>query len=307
MFGKQSLGLEISHDGLKMVSVSGKRTAPKLNSFSVHDFPDETVKFSFKELNITNPARFTSIIRETYVKLLSPATRVSLSLPDSLGRVMLLNLETRFKNKQEGADVIRWKLKKNFPLDIDSIHLDYQILGESETGEMVTLVSTITKRIVNQYEELLLESGLEPSHIDFTTFNLYRLFSERLEISDNSVFLSFFGESLSITIFYEGILAFYRSKEIRSGRFEAERIFREINSSLLAYRNSHPGQVFNDVFCATSLDETKDFSVIVAEATGVEPAWLHAGDFVVGKNGVSCNGKTLQNLSPALGAAMRSL
>lgn len=307
MFNKQSLGLEISHDGLKMSLVGGKHRSPKLNAFSAHDFPAETIHFSFRELNVANPARFVSIVRETYAKLLTSVNRVSLSLPDCIGRVMLLNLETRFKNRQEGVDLIRWKLKKNFPLDIDSIHLDYQILRETETGGMITLVSVITKQIVNQYEDLLNESGLEPDQIDFTTFNLYRLFYERLNLSENSAFISFFGGILSITVFYEGIIEFYRSKEISTGEFEAERIYREINNTLLVYRNNHPGRVFDELFCASSIDDDKNFSAILSEITDMEPHPLHAGDFITGKNGVFCSGATLQSLSPALGAALRSL
>jgi type IV pilus assembly protein PilM len=241
------------------------------------------------------------------LKLISPLTRVSLSLPDSAGRVMLLDLETRFKSRQEGADIIRWKLKKNFPFDIENIYLDYQILSESETGGMLTLVSVITKQVVTQYEDLLLEAGLEPVFIDFSTFNLYRLYSQRLEISANSAFITYFAGSVSITAFHEGILAFYRSKEIPSEKFEADRIFREISNSLLLYKNSHPGYIFDDVYCATSLDDSKNFSSIVAEVVGMEPFPLNAGDFITGKNGINCAGKTLQNLSPALGAAIRNL
>jgi type IV pilus assembly protein PilM len=58
---------------------------------------------------------------------------------------------------------------------------------------MLTLVSVITKEIINQYEDLLVEAGLEPNRIDFSTFNLYRLFSDRLEISENSAFFTYFG------------------------------------------------------------------------------------------------------------------
>jgi type IV pilus assembly protein PilM len=307
MFKRQSLGLEISRDGLKMVVLGGKRTAPKLISFSANRFPDETVRFSFKEPNVTNPAHFVRTIRENHLKLLTTSARVSVSLPDSVGRAMILDLDTRFKSKQEGAEIIRWKLKKGFPLDIDSIHIDYQVLRESESGGMMTLVSAITKEIINQYEDLLVEAGLEPNRIDFTTFNLYRLFSDRLEISENSAFLTYFGGILSITVFYEGILEFFRAKELAMGTFNAERIFREINSSLAVYRSNHPGHLFNEVFYAAPLHAVSDFSTLIAEATGIEPFRLQAGDFLTGSNGLFCNGETLQSLSPAIGAAKRNL
>ncbi len=307
MFERQSLGLEISHTGLQMAVLSGSRKAPKLAAYSTKDFPEGAIQISFKELNVTDPARFVHAVRETQLKLLSPLTHVSVSLPDSAGRVMILDLETRFKNRQEGADIIRWKLKKNFPLDIDNIYLDYQILTESETGGMLTLVSTITKQVITQYEDLLLEAGLEPAYIDFSTFNLYRLFCQRLELSANSALITYFAGSVSITAFHEGVLAFYRSKEIHSEKFETERIFREISNSLLLYKNNHPGYIFDEVFCSTAFDDSKEFSSIIAEITGVEPFSLNTGDIVAGKNGISCSGRTLQKLSPALGAAIRNL
>lgn len=307
MFAKQALGLEISREGLRMVAVRGKRKLPALNVYSTHDFPEETVQFSFKELNITNPARFVGAVRETYARLQSSATRVSLSLPDSVGRVMLIDLETRFKNKREGIDLIRWKLKKGFPVDIDGINLDYQILRENESGGILTLVSVITRQVINQYEDLLLEAGLEPSHIDFNTFNLYRLFSERLGLSEDGAFITFYGGIVSITVFHEGILEFYRAKEIPSAMYEEERMFREISNSLLVYKKNNPGHSFSEVFCSAPLEEMKDFRRIVAEATEMEPSRLHAADFVSGGNGVFCDGNTLQSLSPALGAAMRNL
>jgi type IV pilus assembly protein PilM len=191
MFDRQSLGMEISHKGLQTVVLSGSRKNPKLAAYSAKDFPEGIIQTSFKELNVTDPVRFVKTIRETCLKLLSPLTRVSLSLPDSAGRVMLLDLETRFRSRQEGVDIIRWKLKKNFPLDIENIFLDYQILKESETGGMLTLVSVITKQVITQYEDLLLEAGLEPVFIDFATFNIYRFFCQRLEISPNSAFIRF--------------------------------------------------------------------------------------------------------------------
>src|SRR6266496_6801331 len=98
LFDKQSLGMEISSAGLKMVVADGKRDYPRLDSFSTSALSSDTMHFSFKELNILDTAHFTSRVRETYVKLLTKQNRVSLSLPDAVGRVMILGLETRFKN-----------------------------------------------------------------------------------------------------------------------------------------------------------------------------------------------------------------
>jgi type IV pilus assembly protein PilM len=99
-----------------------------------------------REQNVINPAHFVSKIREAYLKLLAGTGRISVSLPDTIGRVFVLDLETRFKTRAEGADMVRWKLKKSFPFDINEMHLDYQVLQERDSGEVSTLVSLISRR-----------------------------------------------------------------------------------------------------------------------------------------------------------------
>jgi len=307
LFASQVLGIEITHDGLRMALVGGKRSAPRLDAFGVGRFPPETVRSSIREPNVLNPAVFVEKIRETYLLLLTKTKRVSLSLPDAAGRVVLLDLETRFKNKDEGADIIRWKLKKSFPYEIQDAHLDYQVIQEKESGEISTLVSLVARQVVTQYEELLLEAGLQPNKIDFTSFNLYRLFARRFELADDYAFLSFYGGTLGIMIFAGGTLAFHRVKEIPGGRFDVHRAFREISSSLLVFKEKQSANPLSEVFCSITKEERDAFRSVVNEATGLEPVWLDTERLVNCGSSVSADSSTLFSLSGAVGAAVRDL
>ena len=113
LFSKKALGLEICADGARIALVEGGRM-PALSAYGSASFPADTVRFSLKESNVLNPAAFVAAVREMYLKLLTRVRRVSVSLPDSAGRAMILDVETRFKSRDEGADITRWKMKKNF-------------------------------------------------------------------------------------------------------------------------------------------------------------------------------------------------
>ncbi|KAF0218292.1 MAG: type IV pilus assembly protein [Geobacteraceae bacterium] len=307
LFAKKALGIEISQEGVKMALVGGKRDLLSLDAYGAAPFPADTVKFSLREANIHNPAAFVAGIRETYLKLLTSTVRASVSLPDSIGRVMLMDLETRFKSKAEGADIIRWKLKKSFPFDINEAHLDYQVLRENDSGEISALVSLISRQVLNQYEDLFAEAGLQPNRIDFTTFNLFNLFSKRLELAENAAVMICYGEVISIMIFYGGTLEFYRTKDIPGGMIEANRVFREISNSLLVYGDRHPGHSMQEVFCIAYNEDAEAFSAVVTEATGLEPVLLDVERIVARKNGFAADRKTLHTLTAALGAAIRNL
>ena len=307
LFSTKSIGLEICQEEARFALVGGKRGYPRLDACFMSPFPSETVRLSTKEPNVLNPSAFIAVVRDTYLRLLTDNKRVSVSLPDAIGRIMLLDLETRFKSKDEGRDIIRWKLKKSIPFDINEVHLDYQVLEEKETGEISTLVSLISRQVVTQFEELLLEAGLEANRIDFTTFNRYRLFAERLDLTANAAFITFFGKAVSILVFKSGILEFYRSKELAGGTMDADRVFREINSSLLVYREKYPGHVVNQAFCGASFEDLEILRSVVAEVTGLEPVSLDVERVLSRKNGLTADNRTLSLITAALGAATRNL
>jgi type IV pilus assembly protein PilM len=307
IFTEKALGLEICNDGARIALVEGKRAMPGLTAYGAASFPAGTVKFSLRENNIQNPAAFVATVREMYLKLLTNVRQVSVSLPDSTGRVILLDVETRFKSRDEGADIIRWKLKKNFPYDINEAHLDYQVIQERETGEISLLVSLIARQVVLQYEDLLIEAGLEPNRIDFTTFNLYHLFSQRLELAGNSFLITRHGGVLGILIFYDGMLEFCRAKELPGSNPDANRIFRELNSSFLVHQEKYPSHSSTEAFCIYSADDAEAFCALVTEATSLEPVLLDVERAVSRGKCPNVDKKTLRELTAALGAAARNL
>jgi type IV pilus assembly protein PilM len=307
LFARNALGIEIAQDGLKMALVGGKKGALRLDAFGIAPFPADTMRFSLKEPNVLNPEAFVAKVRETYLLLLGKTTRVSLSLPDAAGRVVILDLETRFRSRHEGADIIRWKLKKSFPFDVQEAHLDFQVLQEKDTGEISVLAALVSQQVVHQYEDLLVEAGLQPNNIDFTTFNMYRLFAERFDLSDDYVFLAFHSGVVSVLIFTAGVISFYRAKEMPGGPFDANRLFREISSSLLVYQEKESARPLKEVYYVVAREQRDAFHSVVSEATGLEPVWLDVGRLVSSGAGVSADGSAFHSLTGALGAAMRNL
>ena len=299
---KKGLGLELSSQGVSFALVSGGKSLRLEAGLSLPLTPG-TLQLSRREPNVINPQAFVGKLREAHLRLLTRERTVSVSLPEATGRVMLLDLEARFKSREEGLDIIRWKLKKSFPFDISTVHLDYQTLAVRENGSISLLVSLISRSVVTQYEELLIEAGLEPKFIDFSSFNLYRLFSPRLELSDNGAFISYYRGALTVLIFHDGVLSFYRTKETTG---ETQNLYREVNSSFLVYHDKHPGQVVSEVFCLAGVDEAEVFRSLVAEASGLEPVLLDLDRVVSADPGLGLDKPALHALAGSLGAAVRS-
>ena len=307
IFKRQSLGLEIGRTGFRMAVVGGSPGRLLLKGWQAGDFGAEVLRLSFREPNLLDRSAFISTLRDAWLRLLTRETRVAVALPDAVGRTMLVDLDTRLRSKAEGVDLIRWKLKKNLPVDMGNVHLDYQVVAERDDGTLSVLASIIARDVICQYEEAIQEAGLIPGQLEFCTFSLHRLFADRFALADQCGVVMLHAGTLSLMLFRGGVPDFVRTKELTGDVVDANRLFRELNSSFLVYRDKVPGQYLDELFYLASDTDYPGFAAVLAEASGVEPKRLEIGRFISPASGIVCDQQTLSLVSAAAGAAARSL
>lgn len=306
IFVNKSLGLEIFPNGIAFVLASGKKSAPQIERYEIVRFPGDVIKPSLKEVNILEPSVLRSALSSSHDLMLTKIKRVSLSIPDAAGRVLLVDVEMPLKNKAEGMDHVRWKLKKSFPIDLNDVHLDYQVIRQDSNGSSLVLVGLVSKMVINEYEETLLDIGLEPELIDFSSFNLHRLFSPRLEIQDHLTFVSLYRGSLSVHIFQDGSLDFSRHKSLWPKGLDPARLYREINSSLVVYSDTKGGWKPRTVCYYAATEEREVLRDVLFEVLGAEPVLMDT-DALVNSSRQPIDRKMICDVASALGAASRSL
>jgi type IV pilus assembly protein PilM len=307
LFSRTSLGVEINPAGIAFALLGGTVAAPRLERVAFAPLAPGCLRVSLREANILDPQSFRDTVRNAHNLLLNSGTRLSVTLPDAVGRIMMLDVEGRFKSRAEGLDIIRWKLKKNIPFDIADTHLDYQQLSVRENGDMALMVALVSRTVISQYEELLMAAGFMPARIDFNSFNLYRAFENRLAIQDDLVLITFYDSTLSIMIFADGLLEFQRFKELSGSLGVDSRVYMEINSSLKVYRDRFPEWGIKQVACVAPPSVAQEFCGMVAEATGVDPALLEIKTVLQPSDSAPADQESLFPYTTAIGAALRSL
>lgn len=307
MFNRKSLGLEISPSGVAFALLGGPAAAPRLERVSYRPLAPGTLHLSLREANILDPQSFVSRVKDAHNTLLYRGTRLSLTLPDAVGRILLLDVEGRFKSRAEALDIIRWKLKKSMPFDIADSHLDYQQLSVRANGDMALLVALVSRTVIRQYEELLDAAGLAPARIDFNTFNLCRTFEKQLASLDEGALVSFYDGILGITIFSDGVPEFVRIKDLAGITVADSRVYMEVNSSFLVHRERFPERALQHVACIAPPGMARDFCGIVAEVTALEPLLLETKTVVTPSDAAPADQESLFPFTAAIGAALRSL
>lgn len=307
LFNRKSAGVEISSTGLAFALLEGSQSSPSLERLAFRPLPPGVLRPSLRELNILDGQAFSDKLREAHALLLHRGSRLSVTLPDSVGKVVILDLQERFKSRTEGLDIIRWKLKKNLPFDLSDCHLDYQVLNKRENGDLVLLVTLASRSVLEQYESLINAAGLSPAQIDLNAFNLYRTFERNLSLLDDGALITFYGSTLGIMFFFEGKPEFTRFKELSGTLDNAGRMYTEISSSLLVYRERFPERQIKNLHCIASPGLSKDFCDMLEELGGVKPVLLEVKSAVKPSKDVPANQEALFPYTAAIGAALRSL
>jgi type IV pilus assembly protein PilM len=307
MFSRKPIGVSLSSTGVAFAQLSGPASAPRLERVSRCSFPPDVLRVSLRDKNILNTALFTETVKEAHNILLCRDGKVFLTLPDTVGRVLLLDVEERFKSRSEALDILRWKLKKKIPIDSSEAHLDYQQLATRENGDTVVLVVLVARSVIEQYEEALNTVGIVPFGIELDCFSLYRVFENRLAALDDFALVSRFASSLGILFFSGGKPEFIRIRDCMGMDTLDATVHNEIKCSMLAYRDRFQEREVRNVFYVAPPNVAKDFSEIVRDALRCEPVLLETRSAIAAVENIPSDQESLFPFSTAIGAALRGL
>lgn len=200
------LAVEISSD--RVAGARFTRTG-SVQGFAVADVPKGAIVPSAIEANLLNAGAVNEAVRSVCQTLEMKDEDVALLLPDPVIRVFVQHFEEFPRTSQEALPMLRWRLKKSVPFEVDETLLSY--MRQPSRGEGVDVVTAIARlRIIKEYEALLESQGLRPGVVLSTTLAAIGLLDDQKptllsRVSDTS---------LTTAIVRDGVLAGYRCTEL---------------------------------------------------------------------------------------------
>jgi type IV pilus assembly protein PilM len=94
----------------------------------------------------------------------SRTSDLTLIIPDGAVRVLLLDFDALPQKLSEALSIIRFRLKKLVPFEVDDAMVSFQILTSSRAGVRV-LAATMPHDILREYETAVREAGFEPGAV----------------------------------------------------------------------------------------------------------------------------------------------
>ncbi len=296
------IGVDIGASALRAVLLQKKRGA-----FTIARC--RTAPFSFPAVSPAVMARTNDFDKSQLIEALKPLLdgfaegeeRISLSLPESMGRLVLTEIDTLFKSKSEGREFLRWRLKNLLPLEPADIHLDYQVLKQGGTSQQL-LVSLMSRQVVEVWEDVFDELGCFVSVLDFHALNCFNYYSALFDGGNDFSFICCEDGILNFFYFADRTLSYYRSRVTKE---KGENLFQEIQRSIIDCRNHHEAILQNPLYFHADADFGLTlFSSLNSFFSG-RTVFLDAGLEKFFQKKADCPAELFQSLAAAVGAAQR--
>jgi type IV pilus assembly protein PilM len=127
---------------------------------AAYSLPPGTVVPDLTEANLRDRDAVSQSIRDALGSFGGRGRDVIALLPDAAVRVVFLDFETLPSNRQEAESVVRFRLKKSLPFDIEKAKVSYH--SHPAQGSVRVIAAVALSSVLEEYESAFLEAGYNP-------------------------------------------------------------------------------------------------------------------------------------------------
>jgi len=155
------LACEITLD--RVIAARASDKMPRLDAFTSRKLDPGTITPGLGGPNVQNGEALRAAISGSLASVAGKSKDVIVIVPDAAVRVLLLDFDTLPTSAADTEPVIRFRLKKSLPFDVEHAALSYDIRRSNGMVHAVAAVSP--KSILEEYENAVRDAGYTPGVI----------------------------------------------------------------------------------------------------------------------------------------------
>lgn len=160
--GRPAAACEISPEG---VVAAATPAVDQKAVYAVEPLGENSVTPGLLESNLLNPAAVSAAIRTALGQVQPRVKAVTVVVPDSSVRVFVLDFDTLSARQDEALPVLRFRLRKSVPFDVEQAGISYQVLTEGSARtekQWKVLAAIMPGPVLAEYEAVVRTAGFEP-------------------------------------------------------------------------------------------------------------------------------------------------
>jgi type IV pilus assembly protein PilM len=114
-----------------------------------------------KTPNFSDRAAVAAALRQALNEISVKDSQVTIVIPDAAVRVLLLDFDTLPTKTSDALPIIRFRLRKLVPFEVDDAAVTYQIMP-GKAGLVRVIVAVSPAGVLSEYESAVREAGYEP-------------------------------------------------------------------------------------------------------------------------------------------------
>jgi type IV pilus assembly protein PilM len=158
------LACEIRREGLIAARATREKHGSGEPALAFAPLPEGALTPGLRVPNLANrPAVIAAMIQA--LDATGPRDRaLTLVVPDAAARVLLLDFDTLPGHRHEALPVVRFRLRKMVPFDVETAAVSYQAMAH-RSGAVSVLVTVMPAEVLAEYEAAAREAGYEPGAV----------------------------------------------------------------------------------------------------------------------------------------------
>lgn len=226
LFGADTrIGVSIGTSSVKIAELKKSGKTYSLAHFGVAQLPDEAIV----NREIVNHMAVVDATRGLVTQLKMKGKSVVTSLSGAAVIVKKILLEQT--PKKELDDAILWEAEQYVPFDINEVVFDYQVINKNgPEGKMEIMLVACKRAIVESYQAVLKDAGLNASCVDVDLFALQNTFEANYPQETPTALVDIGASSLKLVIWANGQPIFSRDSAV-GGRTLTTEIQKHLNLS----------------------------------------------------------------------------
>jgi type IV pilus assembly protein PilM len=155
------IACEVSAD--RVVAARSGEGAKHLDAAVTKALPEGALSPGLQQTNVNARDALLAALRDSLTAVAGRVRDICLVIPDATTRVMLLDMEALPEKPQDADAIVRFRLKKSLPFDVDQSSVSFDRQG---TANPMRVVAAVTPRtVLEEYESLVRDAGYNPGSV----------------------------------------------------------------------------------------------------------------------------------------------
>jgi type IV pilus assembly protein PilM len=205
-----------------------------LDSYTARPIASGALTPHMAEANIANGDAVRQAVTDALTTVGSRSRDVVAILPDASVRVSLLDFDTLPEKQQDADGVVRFRLKKVLPFDVEKASVSYDV--HRSNGHIRAVAAVVLRSVLEEYEGIFRDLGYSPGVVIPSTLAALG----NVESGDAALVIKSDAATTTLSIVGNGELLLFRTLENPGGvPPTAEVLVPDVHASLVFFQDSY--------------------------------------------------------------------